>query len=273
MPRVVKHPDIRGAELLDRASGLFLRHGYDNVSLNDLIADAGVSKGAFYHWFPSKDALIAALAERSAREAFAGVEDALAACGGDALDRLNAVLRAGFDINMKMGGPEQLAAMVSLLRPDNAHLYGRILTVEEALFLPFLTRLISDGVADGIFDTFRPRRRRRHDLWSRRAHELECRGRVGRCRRARSRPGNRRSDSQVQTPRACHRPHPRTTGRKRHHTHARTGRSHGCGTAAQLSMPRRNIERLREDPILPMSACATAAAHGVSGLTRRVSSR
>jgi len=133
-----------------------VRHGYDNVSLNDLIADAGVSKGAFYHWFPSKDALITALAERSAREAFAGVERAVAACGGDALARLNAVLQAGFDVNMEMGGPEQLAAMVSLLRPDNAHLYERILAVEEALFRPLLTRLITEGVADGVFDTFDP---------------------------------------------------------------------------------------------------------------------
>jgi TetR/AcrR family transcriptional regulator, cholesterol catabolism regulator len=49
MLRVIKDPDIRRAELLDRASPLFARHGYDNVSLNDLIADAGVSKGAFYH--------------------------------------------------------------------------------------------------------------------------------------------------------------------------------------------------------------------------------
>jgi AcrR family transcriptional regulator len=156
MPRVIKHPDIRRAELLERASGLFLRHGYDNVSLNDLIADAGVSKGAFYHWFPSKDALIAALAERSAHKGFAVVEDALAQCSGDALDRLNALLQAGFDVTMKMGTPEQLAAMVSLLRPDNAHLYGRILTVEEGLFRPLVTRLIAEGVAHGVFDTFDP---------------------------------------------------------------------------------------------------------------------
>jgi len=156
MPRVVKHPDVRRAELLDRATELFLRHGYDNVSLNDLIADAGVSKGAFYHWFPSKDALVAALAERSAGGAFAVIEDALAACDGDALERLNVVLRAGFDINMDMGGPDQLAAMVSLLRPDNAQLYGRILTVEQGLYRPLLTRLISQGVSDGAFDTFDP---------------------------------------------------------------------------------------------------------------------
>jgi AcrR family transcriptional regulator len=156
MPRVVKHPDIRRAELLDRATELFLRHGYDNVSLNDLIADAGVSKGAFYHWFPSKDALVAALAERSAHGAFAVAEAALAGCDGDALQRLNAVLRAGFETNMEMGGPEQLAAMASLLRPDNAHLYGRILAVEQGLYRPLLTRLISQGVSDGIFDTFDP---------------------------------------------------------------------------------------------------------------------
>ncbi|OMC22215.1 TetR/AcrR family transcriptional regulator [Mycobacterium colombiense] len=156
MPRVVKHPDIRRAELLDRATELFLRRGYDNVSLNDLIADAGVSKGAFYHWFPSKDALIAALVERSARAAFTVIEGAAAACGGNALARLNAVLQAGFDVKMKMGVPEQLAAMVALLRPDNAHLYARILAVDEALSLPLLTRLISEGVADGVFDTFDP---------------------------------------------------------------------------------------------------------------------
>ncbi|OBH33298.1 TetR family transcriptional regulator [Mycobacterium sp. E1715] len=156
MPRVVKHPDVRRADLLDRAAVLFLRDGYDNVSLNDLIADAGVSKGAFYHWFPSKDALIAALAERSARAAFAGVEDAVAGCGGDALDRLNALLRAGFDVKMQMNVSEQLAAMASLLRPDNAHLYARITAVDEALVLPLLTRLIEEGVADGVFDTFDP---------------------------------------------------------------------------------------------------------------------
>lgn len=156
MPRVIKHPDIRRAELLDRASSLFLRHGYDNVSLNDLIADAKVSKGAFYHWFPSKDALITALAERSAQQGFVALEDAVARGGGNALDRLNALLQAGFDVKMTMGAPEQLAAMVSLLRPDNAELYGRIVTAEENLYRPLLTRLISQGVAEGTFDTFDP---------------------------------------------------------------------------------------------------------------------
>jgi TetR/AcrR family transcriptional regulator, cholesterol catabolism regulator len=156
VPRVIKHPDIRRGEILDRALALFLQHGYDNISLNDLIANAGISKGAFYHWFPSKDALITALAERSARQALAAVEDALAECPGSALDRLNTVLQCGIDANMKSGGPEQLAAMVSVLGSDNAHLYGRIVSVEEALYRPLLTQLIAEGVEEGIFDTFDP---------------------------------------------------------------------------------------------------------------------
>jgi TetR/AcrR family transcriptional regulator, cholesterol catabolism regulator len=156
MPRVIKHPDIRRAELLDRALTLFVERGYDNVSLNDLIADAGVSKGAFYHWFPSKDALIAALADRSAREQLAAIERALVGSGGNALDRLNAILQAGFDVKVGMGTPEYLAATVALLNPENAHLYGRIVAISEDLFRPMLTGLISDGVADGTFDTFDP---------------------------------------------------------------------------------------------------------------------
>jgi AcrR family transcriptional regulator len=154
MPRVVKHPDIRRAEILDRAATLFVQRGYDNVSLNDLIADAGVSKGAFYHWFPSKDALITALAERSARDQVAAIEDATDRCSGSALDRLNALLQGGFDVKMRTGTPEHLAAMVSLLRPENAHLYARIVAVSEDLVRPLLTRVISDGVEEGVFHTF-----------------------------------------------------------------------------------------------------------------------
>jgi TetR/AcrR family transcriptional regulator, cholesterol catabolism regulator len=66
------------------------------------------------------------------------------------------VLRSGIDANMKSGGPEQLAATVSVLGPDNAHLYGRIVSVEEALYRPLLTQLIAEGVEEGIFDTFDP---------------------------------------------------------------------------------------------------------------------
>ena len=66
-PRIVKPPGQRREELLDCAQALFLARGYDNTTINDVIARAGVSKGAFYHYFTSKEAMLEALAERFAR--------------------------------------------------------------------------------------------------------------------------------------------------------------------------------------------------------------
>jgi AcrR family transcriptional regulator len=156
MPRVVKRKAVRRAELLDQALALFLERGYENVSLNDLLATAGTSKGAFYHYFPSKEALVTALAERSAAEAFEALRPVFAQPGTNALDRLNAGLRASYQVKVAMGAPEQLAAMTSLLKPQNQALFRRIVTIWEDLFRPVLTEVITQGVQEGVFDTFDP---------------------------------------------------------------------------------------------------------------------
>ncbi|WP_319447247.1 MULTISPECIES: TetR/AcrR family transcriptional regulator [unclassified Mycobacterium] len=156
MPRVVKPRAVRRTELLDQALALFLERGYENVSLNDLLANESTSKGAFYHYFPSKEALVTALAERSAAEAFEALQPIFAQPGKNALDRLNAGLRASYQVKMAMGAPEQIAAMTSLLKPQNQALYQRIVTIWEDLFRPVLTDLIAQGVAEGVFDTFDP---------------------------------------------------------------------------------------------------------------------
>jgi AcrR family transcriptional regulator len=143
--RVVKRKAVRRAELLDQAITLFLERGYENVSLNDLLATAGTSKGAFYHYFPSKEALVTALAERSAAEAFEALRPVFAQPGTNALDRLNAGLRASYQVKVAMGAPEQLAAMTSLLKPQNQALFRRIVTIWEDLFRPVLTEVITQG--------------------------------------------------------------------------------------------------------------------------------
>jgi AcrR family transcriptional regulator len=156
MTRVVKHKDVRQAEVLDQALALFLERGYDNVSLNDLLAVAGTSKGAFYHYFPSKDALVTALAQRSAAQAFEELRAVFTQPGKSALERLNAGLAASYQVKMAMGAPEQLGAMTAMLKPENQALFERIITIWEDLFRPVLTEVITDGVREGIFDTCDP---------------------------------------------------------------------------------------------------------------------
>lgn len=156
MPRVVKHPEVRRAELLDLAMALFLERGYEKVSLNDVIAASGFSKGAFYHYFSSKEALISALAERSADQAFEVLTPVFAEPGTAALERLNAGLRASYEVKMALGAPESLAAMASMLRPENMPLLRRISAIWEDKFRPVLTEVIAQGVAEGAFETFDP---------------------------------------------------------------------------------------------------------------------
>ncbi len=138
---------------------VFLRSGYDNVSLNEIISTARVSKGAFYHWFASKEALIAALAERNAQRAYKLVADAVHRCTGDALERLNTLLEAGRESTdgPRTFGSHDFAALVRRTRTYMTEsLYDRIVAVSHELFRPLLTRVISDGVHDGVFNTFDP---------------------------------------------------------------------------------------------------------------------
>jgi len=46
--------------IYESAEALFRQYGFEAVSIDDIVEQAGVSKGAFYVHFPSKNALIAA---------------------------------------------------------------------------------------------------------------------------------------------------------------------------------------------------------------------
>lgn len=54
----------RFALILDAAAALIAQHGVDNVTTNHIAERAGVSIGSLYQFFPSKEAIIAALLDR-----------------------------------------------------------------------------------------------------------------------------------------------------------------------------------------------------------------
>ncbi|RAZ84569.1 TetR/AcrR family transcriptional regulator [Mesorhizobium hawassense] len=155
MPRIIKHPELRREELLDHAQALFLTHGYDRASLNDVIAAAGVSKGAFYHYFASKEALLEALAERFARQALAGVQKILDDPNLDPLGRLNALMATSRQAKIETA-PEAWALFETLFRPENLVLFHRINLAASKSFSPVLVQIIRQGLDDGTFRTFDP---------------------------------------------------------------------------------------------------------------------
>ena len=47
--------------IVSAAWSLFYRQGYDNTTVEEIIAESGTSKGSFYHYFEGKDALLSSL--------------------------------------------------------------------------------------------------------------------------------------------------------------------------------------------------------------------
>jgi TetR/AcrR family transcriptional repressor of uid operon len=58
----------RRAEILEAAQRCFVRAGFHQTSMQEICAEAGMSAGNLYRYFPSKEALIAGIAERDRAE-------------------------------------------------------------------------------------------------------------------------------------------------------------------------------------------------------------
>jgi AcrR family transcriptional regulator len=150
-PRVVKPPAVRRAELIDCAQRLFLAKGYDKTTINDVIAATALSKGAFYHHFRAKEDLLEAIAARFAAASLSDAAALRAVAEGGALARLNAMLAMGREWKVEHI-PELKAMFVTLLRPENAVLYQRIVNAVFEAMAPVLAELIAEGAREGAFD-------------------------------------------------------------------------------------------------------------------------
>jgi len=154
MPRVVKHPDIRRQQLLDIAARSFAERGYDSTTVDEVIRQAGLSKGAFYYYYPSKEALLEGLATEAATRALEALQPAMNAPGLNAVDRLNGFLRQG---RQTQDAATTLAVFESIFRPDNIVLYHRMHAAVMAVILPPLTQIVVQGVAEGSMRSNDPR--------------------------------------------------------------------------------------------------------------------
>jgi AcrR family transcriptional regulator len=77
-------PTDRRTLILDAAERCFVRQGFHLTTMQHIAAEAGMSAGNLYRYFPSKDSLVEGLCERDRREvardfeAFEGAEDFMA---------------------------------------------------------------------------------------------------------------------------------------------------------------------------------------------------
>ncbi|WP_372840181.1 TetR/AcrR family transcriptional regulator [Phaeovulum sp.] len=145
-------PDARRTAIVDAAQALFYARGWDAVTISDVLAEAGISKGGFYHHFSAKEDLLDAIVERLVARALEGTATARDAITGDALTRFNAFIGAMNRWKADLG-PELRFFTDVMLRPGNDVLFQRVVATSNEATLPILRKLIKAGIDEGTFDT------------------------------------------------------------------------------------------------------------------------
>jgi len=112
MPKVThEYRDARRDQILSAARRCFLRDGFHATSMQDLFAEAGLSSGAVYRYFASKDDVITAIAEENMHEVVAMIHDVAASQPGRPV---GTVLADAFKILQAKDAQDGLAGLALL---------------------------------------------------------------------------------------------------------------------------------------------------------------
>jgi AcrR family transcriptional regulator len=140
MPRVsAEHLAARRQQILDAARRRFARDGFHATSMQQVIAEAGLSVGAVYRYFPSKSDLIVAIAQQLAD----GIAAQLSVIASDPDRSITEVMEAAVGLVDANTGPDGMLPLVvqvwaeaqrdPALRTMVAQIYGEIVTVYEKI--------------------------------------------------------------------------------------------------------------------------------------------
>jgi AcrR family transcriptional regulator len=86
--------------ILNAACTLFAQQGYMRASIADLAEACQISRGALYHYFDSKEAILFAILDAHVRQMISDVEAAMAS-QSTTLDRFRAAIRAIVELNAR----------------------------------------------------------------------------------------------------------------------------------------------------------------------------
>jgi len=157
MPRVVKEENYaaRRKEILDVTRQLVYTKGYEAMSIQDILDRLSISKGAFYHYFDSKQALLDGLVEQMLEEADAVARPILESKELSALEKLQRYMdtTARWKVSQK-------SLMLSIMRAWRMDANALMRQKQEAAAIrhvaPMLAEIVRQGVTEGAFTTKYP---------------------------------------------------------------------------------------------------------------------
>jgi AcrR family transcriptional regulator len=149
MPKVSEaHRTARRRQILDAAQRCFLRDGFHATSMQAIFAEAGLSAGAVYRYFPGKHAIVAAIAEETVSHVLAEVDEVIRADPVPPLEETIARVLAVIDAYTGPDGITRIAVQVwgeSMRDPALAELLGGIYRAARSRFADMARRAQAAG--------------------------------------------------------------------------------------------------------------------------------
>lgn len=147
-PKFRRRAEARPDEVLDAALELFIEKGFSATRVDDIAQRAGISKGAVYLYFPSKESLLEGLVRRAILPIANSAIAALGDYEGDPRVVITMVMKmlAGRLSDPKLAAMPKLLFREVLRFPELAQLY-RTEVLDRVL--PAIEALIRRGVEQG----------------------------------------------------------------------------------------------------------------------------
>jgi AcrR family transcriptional regulator len=150
MARPKQDPEIMRGRILDVAEELFSKKGYDETAVSDIVSELGAAQGTFYYYFKSKEQCLDDMVGRILAADRATMEEVI-----DREDlHAPAKLLMVYDIRIRRRVEHRVMDYLHL--EQNTKLHYKIYRKRYTDFLPLFTRLVGQGVEEGVFSTDHP---------------------------------------------------------------------------------------------------------------------
>lgn len=157
MARLIKVEEyaLKRSAILDAARRLVQTRGYEQMTIQEILDILQISKGAFYHYFSSKQEVLEALIERLQEEREQVLSPVVQDSGLPALEKLQRVF--GELARWKTGQKTFLLALWRVLyADDNALFRQKWRAAALKRVSPLLTTIIRQGIAEGVLSASYP---------------------------------------------------------------------------------------------------------------------
>jgi len=137
-------------EFLQAALDLFNQKGYEKTTIKDIIEAVGVSKGAFYHYFESKEDIIEAIAREYSNRAIGIIEGVTRREDLNAVEKINLVFRL---INQyKEERTQQRERIRGAFSDDgNLKMERKLFNQLKGQALKYFEEIVETGIKEGLF--------------------------------------------------------------------------------------------------------------------------